>query len=192
MRKESGKGLTSGSPFGLILGFALPMLLGLLFQQFYNMVDTMVVGQCLGAGRQDEAIYYIKKLSVIAEAVIIGCCALVYILTRPVTMLGGMEPESAKMCFYMIGWITVVKPIVWTLAFVPAYGMRAAGDVRFSMILSCISMWLFRVTLCIYLCRVHGFGPIAVWIGMFTDWTVRGIVFTIRFKSRRWLAHEVL
>lgn len=151
-----------------------------------------VVGQCLGAGRQDEAIYYIKKLSVIAEAVIIGCCALVYILTRPVTMLGGMEPESAKMCFYMIGWITVVKPIVWTLAFVPAYGMRAAGDVRFSMILSCISMWLFRVTLCIYLCRVHGFGPIAVWIGMFTDWTVRGIVFTIRFKSRRWLAHEVL
>ena len=151
-----------------------------------------VVGQCLGAGRQDEAIYYIKKLSVIAEAVIIGCCALVYILTRPVTMLGGMEPESAKMCFYMIGWITVVKPIVWTLAFVPAYGMRAAGDVRFSMILSCISMWLFRVTLCIYLCRVHGFGPIAVWIGMFTDWTVRGIVFTIRFKSRRWLAHEVV
>lgn len=151
-----------------------------------------VVGQCLGAGRQDEAIYYIKKLSVIAEAVIIGCCALVYILTRPVTMLGGMEPESAKMCFYMIGWITVVKPVVWTLAFVPAYGMRAAGDVRFSMILSCISMWLFRVTLCIYLCRVHGFGPIAVWIGMFTDWTVRGIVFTIRFKSRRWLAHEVV
>ena len=151
-----------------------------------------VVGQCLGAGRQDEAIYYIKKLSVIAEAVIIGCCALVYILTRPVTMLGGMEPESAKMCFYMIGWITVVKPIVWTLAFVPAYGMRAAGDVRFSMIISCISMWLFRVTLCIYLCRVHGFGPIAVWIGMFTDWTVRGIVFAIRFKSRRWLAHEVV
>ena len=151
-----------------------------------------VVGQCLGAGRQDEAIYYIKKLSVIAEVVIIGCCALVHILTRPVTMLGGMEPESAKMCFYMIGWITVVKPIVWTLAFVPAYGMRAAGDVRFSMILSCISMWLFRVTLCIYLCRVHGFGPIAVWIGMFTDWTVRGIVFTIRFKSRRWLAHEVV
>ena len=48
MRKESGKDLTSGSPFGLILGFALPMLLGLLFQQFYNMVDTMVVGQCLG------------------------------------------------------------------------------------------------------------------------------------------------
>lgn len=151
-----------------------------------------VVGQCLGAGRKDEAIYYIKKLTAVAEIVIIASCALVFLATKPVTILGGMEPESAKMCLYMVGWITVVKPIVWTLAFIPAYGMRAAGDVRFSMILSCISMWAFRVTLCIYLCRVHGFGPIAVWIGMFTDWTIRGIVFTCRFMGRRWLAHKVV
>lgn len=151
-----------------------------------------VVGQCLGAGRKDEAIYYIKKLTAVAEIVIIASCALVFLATKPVTILGGMEPESAKMCLYMVGWITVVKPIVWTLAFIPAYGMRAAGDVKFSMILSCISMWAFRVTLCIYLCRVHGFGPIAVWIGMFTDWTIRGIVFTFRFMGRRWLAHKVV
>ena len=151
-----------------------------------------VVGQCLGAGRRDEAIYYIKKLTAVAEIVIIASCALVFLATKPVTILGGMEPKSAKMCLYMVGWITVVKPIVWTLAFIPAYGMRAAGDVRFSMILSCISMWAFRVTLCIYLCRVHGFGPIAVWIGMFTDWTIRGIVFTFRFMGRRWLAHKVV
>ena len=151
-----------------------------------------VVGQCLGAGRKDEAIYYIKKLTAVAELVIVASCALVFLATKPVTILGGMEPESAKMCLYMVGWITVVKPIVWTLAFIPAYGMRAAGDVRFSMILSCISMWAFRVTLCIYLCRVHGFGPIAVWIGMFTDWTIRGIVFTFRFMGRRWLAHKVV
>lgn len=42
------KDLTKGSPMKLILGFMLPMLLGLLFQQFYNMVDTIVVGQFLG------------------------------------------------------------------------------------------------------------------------------------------------
>ena len=151
-----------------------------------------IVGQCMGADRKDEAVYYIKKLSVIAEAAIIVSCLLVFALTGPVTVLGGMEPASAKMCFHMVIWITIVKPIVWTLAFIPAYGMRAAGDVRFSMILSCISMWAFRVTLCIYLCRVHGFGPIAVWIGMFTDWTIRGIVFTFRFMGRRWLAHKVV
>ncbi len=77
-----------------------------------------VVGQCLGAGRKDEAIYYIKKLTAVAEVVIIASCALVFLATKPVTILGGMEPESAKMCLYMVGWITVVKPIVWTFAFI--------------------------------------------------------------------------
>ena len=95
------------------------------------------------------------------------------------------------MCLYMLTAITVVKPIVWTLAFIPAYGMRAAGDVKFSMIVSCISMWMLRVVLCVYLCRVQGFGPIAVWIGMFTDWTARGIAFLWRFNSRKWLLHKV-
>ena len=48
MEKSAVKDMTAGSPFKLILGFAVPMLLGYLFQQFYNMVDTMIVGKCLG------------------------------------------------------------------------------------------------------------------------------------------------
>ena len=40
--------MTKGSPLRLILGFAFPMLLGMLFQQFYNLVDTMIVGKTLG------------------------------------------------------------------------------------------------------------------------------------------------
>ena len=151
-----------------------------------------IVGQCIGAGRKDEAIYYTKKLSWIAEIVVVISCALVYVLAEGITQIGGMEPESAKMCLFMMGWITVVKPIVWVLAFIPGYGMRAAGDVKFSMILSCISMWIFRVSLCVFLCRVMGFGPIAVWIGMFTDWTVRAIVYMFRFHSRKWLEHQVI
>lgn len=42
------KDLTTGSPMKLIIGFALPMLLGLLFQQFYSLVDTIIVGKFLG------------------------------------------------------------------------------------------------------------------------------------------------
>ena len=151
-----------------------------------------VVGQCLGAGRKDEAIYYIKKLSIIAEIIIIASCLLVFALTIPITKLGGMEPQSAQMCFHMVTWITIVKPIVWVMAFVPAYGLRAAGDVKFSMLTSCITMWAFRFCLCVYLIRFRGFGPMAVWIGMFTDWTVRGIVFSLRFHSRKWLNHKVV
>lgn len=151
-----------------------------------------VVGQCLGAGRKDEAIYYIKKLSIIAEIIIIASCLLVFALTIPITKLGGMEPQSAQMCFHMVTWITIIKPIVWVMAFVPAYGLRAAGDVKFSMLTSCITMWAFRFCLCVYLIRFKGFGPMAVWIGMFTDWTVRGIVFFLRFRSRKWLNHKVV
>ena len=40
--------MTTGSPAKLILGFAIPMLMGLLFQQFYSMVDTIIVGKFLG------------------------------------------------------------------------------------------------------------------------------------------------
>ena len=92
----------------------------------------------------------------------------------------------------MITWITVVKPIVWTAAFIPAYGLRAAGDVKFSMIISCLTMWLCRVSLCIFLSRHFGMGPMAVWIGMFSDWTLRGIFFGIRFHSRKWLEKKVI
>ena len=151
-----------------------------------------VVGQCLGAGRKDEAIYYIKKLSWLAEAVVITSCLLVFALTKPITILAGMEPASAKLCLSMITFITIVKPISWVISFIPAYGMRAAGDVKFSMLTSCCTMWLCRVSLCVYLCRVWGFGPIAVWIGMFSDWTLRAIVFGIRFHSRKWLNHHVI
>ena len=151
-----------------------------------------IVGQCMGANRKDEAVYYIKKLSVIAEVTIIVSCLLVFILTRPVTMLGGMEKTSADMCWHMVMWITIVKPIMWVSAFVPAYGLRAAGDVKFSMIISCAVMWLCRFCLSVLLIRGLGFGPMGVWIGMFADWTVRAVLFTWRFHSRKWLEHKVI
>lgn len=42
------KDMTSGSPMKLIIGFSIPLLFGNLFQQFYNLVDTLIVGRFLG------------------------------------------------------------------------------------------------------------------------------------------------
>ena len=42
------KDMTNGSPMKLILGFSIPLLFGYLFQQFYNLVDTVIVGRFLG------------------------------------------------------------------------------------------------------------------------------------------------
>lgn len=146
-----------------------------------------VVGQCLGAKRKEEAKYYILKLSGIAELGIIVSCLIVYAAVRPVTVIAGMEAESARMCIEMVTAITIVKPIVWTCSFIPAYGMRAAGDVKFSMFTSMTTMWCCRVALCIGLVKFCGMGPMAVWYGMFADWTVRGIIFSLRYFSGRWI-----
>ena len=48
MGKNDVKDLTQGNVFKLILGFSIPLLLGMLFQQFYSMVDTIIVGRYLG------------------------------------------------------------------------------------------------------------------------------------------------
>jgi putative MATE family efflux protein len=151
-----------------------------------------VVGQCIGAGRNEEAKYYIVKLTKIAWVGILASCLFAFAITKPVTWLAGMEPEAADMCFEMMTAITIVKPLVWVGSFIIAYGLRAAGDVKFSMIVSSITMWFCRVALCIFLVRVYHFGPMAVWIGMFADWTLRAIIFSSRFISGRWLKKRVL
>lgn len=151
-----------------------------------------VVGQCIGANRKDEARYYILKLTGIAEIGIIVSCIFVWAITIPVTKLAGFDNECTKLCMSMITAITLVKPIAWVGSFIPAYGMRAAGDVRFSMITSTITMWFCRVALCIFLVKAFHMGPMAVWIGMFADWTCRSIVFGTRFFSGRWMKDRMV
>ena len=146
-----------------------------------------VVGQCIGARRQEEAKYYIVKLMGIAWIGVLVSCLLVLAVTKPVTWISGMEPDAARMCFEMVAVMTAVKPLVWVGAFGLPYGFRAAGDVKFPMIVSVSSMWCCRVGLCIFLVRVFHFGLMGVWIGIFTDWIVRAVIFSMRFASGKWL-----
>ena len=146
-----------------------------------------VVGQAIGAGRFNEARYYIVKLTSYAFWGVLISSIVIYAATPLIIRLGDMNETSGRICMEMMLAITIVKPFIWAVAFVPAYGIRAAGDVSFSMISSTIIMWTLRVALCIYLIRVSGFGPIAVWIAMFVDWIARALVFSLRFISGKWL-----
>ena len=151
-----------------------------------------VAGQTFGAGRTEEGKYYIVKLTWYGEIGLILSCLLTFAVGRPIMYLAGMEPESMRMCYEMLVAITIAKPLLWALGFIPAYGLRAAGDVKFSMIVSICTMWFCRVALAIYLIRFQGFGPIAVWIGMFADWGIRSIIFSIRFISGKWMEKHVI
>ena len=151
-----------------------------------------IVGQCMGAGRRDEARRYILRLAAYSEVCSIVACLLVALAVKPVTRIAGMEPEAAAMTAHLTYIICIVKPFLWTLSFTPAYGMRAAGDVRYSMILSTTTMWVCRVVISVVLIRVLNFGPLGVWIGMFSDWAVRAFLYVRRFRSGKWAEHEVV
>lgn len=150
-----------------------------------------VVGQCIGADRKEEAKYYMVKLMGIAGIGTLVSCLLVLAITKPVTWLAGMEPAATEMCFELVAAMTVIKPFIWVGAFGLPYGLRAAGDVKFSMITSVCIMWGCRVALGIVLVRVFQFGLMGVWIGMFADWIVRAVVFTTRFVNGKWLHYKI-
>ena len=95
------------------------------------------------------------------------------------------------MSMQMLTFISLVKLVIWVPAFIIPYGLKAAGDVRFTMITSSLSMWLLRVVAATVLIRVFGLGPIAVWIGMALDWLVRAVLYTWRFLSGKWI-HQVI
>jgi Na+-driven multidrug efflux pump len=151
-----------------------------------------VVGQCIGAGHKDQAVYYIKKLTVWAEIVVLSSCILTYMMSGPVVRIAGMEPEAAALCLKMVLIITIVKPLLWVGSFIPAYGFRAAGDVKFTMITSSLTMWLCRVAGAVFMIRVLGLGILSVWLGMFMDWGVRAIIYQIRFRKGNWMKTSVI
>jgi Na+-driven multidrug efflux pump len=84
------------------------------------------------------------------------------------------------------------KVFLWPMAFIPANGMRAAGDVRYTMLVSGVSMWVLRVGLCWYLCRYAGMGVTGVWVAMFAAWFCRGVFFLVRFQRGTWMRKKVL
>lgn len=151
-----------------------------------------VVGQCIGAGKKDEAKKYIKKLTIIATVILVALEVLVLAATKPITMFATMTADGRELTFRLMCLIVIVKTFLWPMAFMPAYGMRAAGDVKFSMIVSTTSMWILRVALSWYLCRFTDVGILGVWIGMFSDWFARNIFFIWRLKSGRWIEHKVI
>lgn len=151
-----------------------------------------VAGQCMGAGRPEEAKHYTLWFTVWSEILILLTGIVIFLVVGPVCRASGLSEESSSVVFQTMLLITVVKPFVWPLAFTPPNAMRAAGDVKFSMLVSAGSMWIFRVALCVILIRFLGFGILGVWIAMFVDWGNRSIWYTVRFFRGKWMKQRVL
>lgn len=151
-----------------------------------------VVGQCMGAGRVEEAKIYTKRFCLLSEGLLALMSLMVVGATPLITRLSRMTPESSELTFRLLLLISAGKLVLWVAAFTLPQGMRAAGDVRFAAWVSAASMWIFRVGLCIVLCRGFGVGLYGVWIAWLCDWLCRGTVYVLRFHSGRWTARQVL
>lgn len=107
------KDMTNGSPSKHILGFAVPMLFGMLFQQFYNLVDTIIVGKTLGV----EALAGVGATGSINFMIIGFCMGVCNGFVIPVAQCFGAKKPADLIKYVFNGYIcSIVFAIVLTLA----------------------------------------------------------------------------
>ncbi len=105
--------MTNGSPSKHILGFAVPMLFGMLFQQFYNLVDTIIVGKTLGV----EALAGVGATGSINFMIIGFCMGVCNGFVIPVAQCFGAKKPADLRKYVFNGYIcSIVCAIVLTLA----------------------------------------------------------------------------
>ena len=144
-----------------------------------------VVGQCVGARDFVQARYYVRKLMLISFVGIIALSAVTFVLAPVFINMYSPGPDTYSLALAVMR-ANCVCSLWWVPSFTMPNALRAAGDARFTMIVSMISMWLFRVALSYVLGQWLGLGLMGVWIAMFTDWGVRAVLFCLRYRSGKW------
>lgn len=152
-----------------------------------------VVGQCVGAGEFDQAGKYMRNLT-----------GLVYLTMGSLEVFLGLTAEfwvsifrlpaetSAITVELILSFVIFAIPF-WPASFALPNGLRAAGDVRFTMLVSSVSMWIFRIGFSFFLCSpAVGMGIMGVWVAMYIDWIARCAAFVWRFLSGRWKGRQVI
>lgn len=147
---------------------------------------TTVIARCVGAGDYEQVKYYNKKMLLITY----GCMAITILLTYlalPVLLkLYNLSPETSQitrdiMLFHSIGAI-----IFWPVSFTLPATFRACGDARSCMLISILSMWIFRIGFSYILGKFMGIGVFGIWVAMVIDWVFRSICFIIRYFRGTW------
>ena len=145
-----------------------------------------VVSRCIGAGSYERARFYTKKLMKTTYLFMCGDVLLIGFLLPLVMKLYNVSPEAAdyaRTIIYMHGFFGM---ILWPASFTLPQALRAAGDTRFTMLVSTASMWTMRVGFGIRLGRYGGFGVVGIWMAMFIDWLIRVAFFVPRFHGHPW------
>lgn len=157
-----------------------------------NMASITIIGQSLGAKRPDQAVRYGKRLLFMAYGSIALITIPIFFLAPSVAQLFNLSPEASLLASNIIRTAMVASTLLWPFSFTIPNFLRAAGDVRYTMVVSMFSMWVFRVASSYVLAFYLGFGVYGVWFGMYIDWLCRAILYFGRFVRGKWQTKKVI
>lgn len=145
-----------------------------------------VCAQCVGAGDFEQVKYYTKHMMRVEYLCLIASNLIVILALPFILSIYNLSDEAAQYANDIILYHAACVVTIWPLSFTLPNTLRAAADVKVTMVLSIISMWVFRFGFSYLLTMVFHMGIFGVWVAMTIDWLVRGIFFVCRYRSGRW------
>lgn len=151
-----------------------------------------VIGQTIGARDHEAAKYYMVKLLRIATISSVAWNGLILALTPLMLMLFDLSDEAKRLVFILVLIHNLFNALIFPISSPFTNGLRAAGDVRFTMYVSIFATAIVRVALSYLFGIWMNLGVIGIALAMGVDWCVRALFSILRFKSGRWLGHQVI
>lgn len=152
-----------------------------------GMAATVIVGKRLGQNRPRMAQQELV-LILITSTILLVCSTLLLVPFIHYIALLYTTEESVIDVVVNLFYMNAIMMPVWAASFVLPAAFKGAKDVKFTMWTAILSMWGFRICCGYVFGVVLGFGVYGVWVGMFSDWIVRGTLFTLRLFNQKWLA----
>ena len=151
-----------------------------------GMAVITVSSRCVGAGDYEAARYYTRKILKLVHILIIVFSVTTLVALPGIMHLYNLSDDAMTFTKQIIWYHGICCMLIWPEAFTLPNTLRAASDVKFCMILSIISMWVFRIAFSYIIAVRMGMGVLGVWIAMTVDWAVRAVLFIIRYRGKRW------
>ena len=145
-----------------------------------------VCARCVGAGDFEQVRYYTKRLMQAEYLSLIAMNLLVILAIPAVLRIYGLSDEASGYARRILFYHSACVITIWPLAFTLPNTLRAATDVKVTMLLSVVSMWVFRCGFSVVLGSYLGLGVFGVWVAMTIDWLFRAVCFVLRYRSGKW------
>lgn len=155
-------------------------------------VFITVIGQCMGNGDTKAADAYFKKLTRITLLFSSVWNLLIFVLTPFFMRFYALEPETKQLVVLLVLIHNLFNAVFYPFSGALSNGLRAAGDVKFTMYVSVLSTIAVRLVLSWVLGIVLQMGVIGIAAAMVCDWVIRAVIFFWRQKSGKWKTFQVI